>query len=88
MSATFPLYPTVHPVRVVEKPEKPSGWTVYEYRGAQIRSSGVHNRLVMKGHPYDGSGMFGNPELCLKLIDCWLDRQGVPAPMVWPVKKG
>ena len=42
----------------------------------------------MKGRHYDGSGMFWNPELCLKLIDHWLDEETVPTPFVWPVREG
>jgi hypothetical protein len=68
------------PARVVEK--TPDGWTIYDHRGARIRSQGVHNRIEMPGHPYDMK-TFGNPEHCVMLIDHWLDHGRLPKPYVW-----
>jgi hypothetical protein len=61
-------------------------WTVWEYRGARVRGSGVHNKLMMPEHPYHGKS-FGNPELGFKLIGHWLDHGGMHAPFVWPAPR-
>ncbi|RKK02616.1 hypothetical protein EBE87_26065 [Pseudoroseomonas wenyumeiae] len=46
--------------------------TTWEYCGAIVRSSGVHHRLTMPGHPLDGRS-FGQRDLCFRLVDYWLD---------------
>ncbi|RKK04670.1 hypothetical protein EBE87_23155 [Pseudoroseomonas wenyumeiae] len=59
-------------------------WTIWRYRGAEIRTAGVSTRLQLAGHPYDGKTGFSY-EQALKLVDGWLDHQRLPAPFVWPV---
>jgi len=65
-------------------PADADGWVVTEYRGASVRAFKHNHILQMPGHPYDGKS-FGQLDMCLKLIDFWLDHQKVPPPYVWPV---
>lgn len=53
------------------------GWAVFDYRGAVIRSKGVHAIFQMSGHPYDGTRL-GNLELYQRFVDYWLDHQVLP----------
>jgi hypothetical protein len=73
-----------HEPRLIETKD---GWTVWSYRGATVRSSGIHNRLIMPGCPMDGT-MHGFPEGHFRIIDCWLDHGDLPAPYVWKDKPG
>ncbi|HWL69172.1 MAG TPA: hypothetical protein VNS22_12395 [Geminicoccus sp.] len=75
-----------HELRIIQRREKPSGSTVYEYRGAQISHSGSTVRLEMPGHPYDSGNAWAQLSHVQKLVDHWLDHQAVPAPYVWPPK--
>lgn len=58
-------------------------WTLWEYRGASVRSWGVCNWLVMPGHPLHGTTL-GHYDSWFPLIDRWLDHGDLPAPYVWP----
>lgn len=80
MSDLIPPRPN-HILRTISEEEK--GWTVYEYRGATIRSMGVHNILLMPGHPYNRKN-FGQVGAIQGLIDSWLDHQRLPRHYVWP----
>lgn len=66
--------------RVVE-PSNRWGGVTYEYRGARIEveAKGYLSRLVMPGHPFDGSwhGLWGG---WLRIIDSWIDNETLPAP--------
>lgn len=73
--------------RIIERPEKPGGWTVYEYRGARISHSGATVLLQMPGHPYDGKGVWAQVSHVQMLVDGWLDHQRLPPPYVWPVNR-
>jgi hypothetical protein len=54
-------------------------WTIWEFRGATVRSQGIHNCLTMLGHPlHDTCHNF--PER-LELIDRWRDDGDLPAPI-------
>jgi len=76
---------STHELRVIERPEKPTGWTVYEYRGATLRSSGVHNMLQMPGHPLDKISV-GHVRHLQRVVDEWLEHQRLPPPYVWPAR--
>ena len=74
-----------HDLKTVRMDE--GGWTVYAYRGATIRSKGVHTTFTLAGHPYDGIKS-GSVDLMQSLVDHWLDRQALPPgyrmPPNWP----
>jgi hypothetical protein len=48
-------------------------WKIWSYRGATVRSWGSTNRLVMPGHPLDGTYL-GHPDAWFPIIDQWLDH--------------
>lgn len=56
-------------------------WKIWAYRGATVRSWGRTNRLVMPGHPLDGTYL-SHHAAWLPLIDRWLDHGDVPPPAV------
>lgn len=58
-------------------------WTIWHYRGAEIRTTRATTQLRLAGHPYDGLTGFSF-EQALKLVDGWLDHQRLPKPFVWP----
>jgi hypothetical protein len=58
---------------------KEGEWTIWQYRGGTVRSCGVHNKLLMPGHPLDGSSM-GHYDSWFPLIDRWLDHGDLPPP--------
>lgn len=72
-----------HILRTISEEE--TGWTVYGYRGATIRSAGVHNRLQLAGHPLDGKSA-GQVAMVQSWVDAWLDHQALPRPYVWPLR--
>jgi hypothetical protein len=61
--------PRRHEPRIIERGEKPSDWTVYEYCGAKVRHSQCTAVLEMPGHPYDGGRSWGNPQAVFRIID-------------------
>ncbi|ONG53295.1 hypothetical protein BKE38_12600 [Pseudoroseomonas deserti] len=71
-------------LRVINPDDK--GWVIYEYRGATIRSQGVHNRLLMDGHPMH-QRFGGHVDLLQSWVDAWIDHQRLPPPLVWPPRK-
>ena len=52
-------------------------WKIWEYRGATVRSRGVHNKLLMEAHPLHGTSV-RHRDTWFRLIDYWLDRVAVP----------
>jgi hypothetical protein len=58
-------------------------WTVWQYRGAKIRPSGVSIYLHLEGHPYDGMTGFSF-ELALTFVDSWPDHQRMPGATACP----
>jgi len=55
----------------------PDGWTVWRYRGAEIRTRGAMTQLHLAGHPYDGQTGFSF-EVALQLVDSWWDPAARP----------
>jgi hypothetical protein len=54
-------------------------WKIWSYRGATVRSWRTTNRLVMPGHPLDGTYL-GHHEAWFPIIDHWLDHGDLPPP--------
>ncbi|RKK01679.1 hypothetical protein EBE87_27100 [Pseudoroseomonas wenyumeiae] len=54
-------------------------WKIWCYRGATVRSWGRTNRLVMPGHPLDGTYL-SHHKAWFPLIDRWLDHGDLPLP--------
>jgi hypothetical protein len=59
-------------------------WTIWQYRGAKIRTSGVSTSLHLEDHPYDGLTGFSF-ELAQTFVDSWLDHQRMPRGYGLPV---
>jgi hypothetical protein len=59
-------------------------WTVWQYRGAKIRTSGVSTYLHLVGHPYDGMTGF-SLKLAQAFLDSCLDHQRMPRGYGLPV---
>jgi hypothetical protein len=73
-----------HEPRIVSS--DPKGWTVWSYRGAEIRCHGVSTKLALAGHPYDGLTGFSY-EQALRMVNSWLDHQKLPEPFIWRLPK-
>jgi hypothetical protein len=56
-------------------------WKIWAYRGAIVRSWGKANRLVMPGHPLDGTYL-SHQEAWFPIIDRWLDHGDLLPPCV------
>ncbi|MFC7557357.1 hypothetical protein ACFQU7_41750 [Pseudoroseomonas wenyumeiae] len=56
-------------------------WKIWSYRGATVRAWGKTNRLVMPGHPLDGTYL-NHHQAWFPLIDRWLDHGDLPPPVV------
>ncbi|MFC7556645.1 hypothetical protein ACFQU7_37130 [Pseudoroseomonas wenyumeiae] len=57
---------------------KEGEWTIWEYRGATVRSWGVCNKLVMPGHPLHEKTL-GHYDSWFPIIDRWLDHGDLAA---------
>jgi hypothetical protein len=69
MAAPSPELPPHHEPRQLADD---GPWKIWSYRGATVRSWGKTNRLVMPGHPLDGTYL-GHHNAWFSLIDRWLD---------------
>ncbi|WP_157985854.1 hypothetical protein [Teichococcus vastitatis] len=69
-----------HSPRIIERGEKVTDWTVYEYRGTTVRHSQSTAILKLPGHPYDGLSAWGNAEAVFRIIAAWVDEQTLPPP--------
>jgi hypothetical protein len=56
-------------------------WKIWSYRGATVRSWGRTNRLVLPGHPLDGTYL-SHQDAWFLIIDRWLDHGDLLPPCV------